>query len=384
MKKAILSIILFSMALGLVSCGSKNSASRDSGGYMAEDAMMDEPVEAGAYKSSEGFASGAANMSADMDFAEESADSEAPESVGEGEASGAKASKRKLITNVNLETESDDVEGFSKSIENRIQALGGYVESSNVYSGSGNYDNYYNNTSKSADITARIPAEKLQEFLKEVDGSSNIVRKSVNTRDVTLEYTDTEAHERALAAEQKSLEAMMEHAETIEDILSIQTQLTDVRYRLDSIRSQLRTYDNDITYATVYISVTETKKFTVTKEETAWERIRKGFVDNLIEVMDAVSDFIIYFLTHIPAFIMLGLIIFVFVMVIKRIRNTSRKKKEAKNRSAASGETVSFRENPAEVRTKGGIFPGKKPQQNEAPQQNADPDNSESSGDSDK
>ena len=334
MKKYLVSLLTVLTAFALVSCG---SSKRDAGSY-AEAPMA--AAEAAAAYDTGNYSENSAVLKS-VDYADEEAEiSEAAtseggsESVGEEGAESVKQSKRKLITTVNLETESDDVEGFSKNMEKRIVSLGGYVESSNVYSGSGNYDNYYDSSSKSAEITARIPAEKLPEFLNDVDGSSNIVRKSVNTRDVTLEYTDTEAHERALSAEQKSLEKMMEHAESIDDILAIQTQLTDVRYRLDSIRSQLRTYDNDITYSTVYISVTETRKFTVTKEETAWEKIRNGFTENLIEVMDAISDFIIYFITHIPAFIVLVIVIFILVRVAKRISRSRKEKKEKRERKA--------------------------------------------------
>ncbi len=348
MKKYLVSLLTVLTAFALVSCG---SSKRESAAYREEPMAAAEA--AGAYDMGNYNENSAVLKS--VDYAEEEAaeiseagSSEGSESVGEGGAESAKQTKRKLITTVNLETESDDVEGFSRNMEKRIVSLGGYVESSNVYSGSGNYDNYYDSSSKSAEITARVPADKLSEFLNDVDGSSNIVRKSVNTRDVTLEYTDTEAHERALSAEQKSLEKMMEHAESIDDILSIQTQLTDVRYRLDSIRSQLRTYDNDITYSTVYISVTETKKFTVTKEETAWEKIKNGFTENLIEVMDAVADFIIYFLTHIPAFIVLAIVIFVIFRVVKRISRSRKEKKEKKVKKEEPVKAEPVKEEPTE------------------------------------
>ena len=154
---------------------------------------------------------------------------------------------------------------------------------------------------------------------------------------MTLEYTDTEAQERALSAEQKSLENMMAHAETMEDIIAIQSQLTDVRYRLDSIRSQLRVYDNDISYSKVYINVTETSEFTVTEEETTWDRIRNGFVDNLLSVMEAVTEFIIWILTHIPVLVLLGIIVFVLIMVIRRIIKADNKRRAAKAAGKTNG-----------------------------------------------
>ena len=320
MKKKITALLTVMLMLFLTACGSsKENASYD---YAAAGRMM-EDAEAPVYEKS------AVDFSYGDDYeAEESAISEgdeAPEEVGEGEGAGQKKNSRKLITTVNISSESDDVEAFAKRIEDKVTFLGGYIESSNIYAD----NDRYGSNSKSADIRARVPADQLETFLKDVEGNSNITSRSTSTEDVTLSYADTEAHERALELEQKSLERMMEMAETVEDIMAIQTQLTDVRYRLDSIRSQLRTYDNDITYSTVYISITETTKFTVTEEETLLDRIKNGFTENLIDVMDAVTEFIVWFITHIPALVLFAVIVLVIILVIKRIASAGKRKKTA-------------------------------------------------------
>ena len=63
-----------------------------------------------------------------------------------------------------------------------------------------------------------------------------------------MDYKDEEILDRreALKAEQKSLMDMLEHADTVEAIITIQSRLTDVRYELESYESQLRVYDNRI------------------------------------------------------------------------------------------------------------------------------------------
>ena len=343
-------ILAVLLAAVLTGCGSSKSAtSADSGAYVSKSRGAENP----------GYAAEEAAYAADSaDYNAEAYEeaAESPESsaggenavLNEGEAENNAKSSRKLITTADVSTETDDVEAFVSNTEKKIEALGGYVESSSIY----NDSDYYRDSYKSADITARIPSDKFKEFMNDVEGSSNVTSRSINTRDVTLEYTDTEAQERALSAEQKSLENMMAHAETMEDIIAIQSQLTDVRYRLDSIRSQLRVYDNDISYSKVYINVTETKKFTVTEEETTWDRIRNGFVDNLISVMDAVTEFVIWILTHIPVLVLLGIIIFVIIIVMRRIIKADNKRREAKaagkmNRKVKSetkGETVIMNE----------------------------------------
>ena len=332
MKKGLLFLFIAVFVLSAAGCGSKSSDNADAGGaYMADTEPVMEKSAAydsmnfGGYEDAE--AAGDYYEEGDSGYNEEAG----PESVNEGDAA---KSNRKLITTVNISTETDDVEGFADRIEKKVNALGGYLESSNIYS---DKDYYGNNNTKSADITARIPANRLEEFLNDVDGNSNITSRNRSTEDVTLQYTDTEAHERALTLEQQSLEEMLMKAETIDDIMAIQSRLTDVRYRLDSIRSQLRTYDNNVNYSTVYLNVRETKEFTVTKEETVWERISKGFVDNLLDVMDAIAEFLIWFITHIPSLILFGVVVFVIGFIIKLIISSNKKNGEKKKKQPFNG-----------------------------------------------
>ncbi len=350
MKKGLLFLFITVFVLSAAGCGSsKRSDNADAGGaYMAESAPAAaksaayDSVNFGGYEDAE--EAGDYYEEGDSGTGEDAG----PESVNEGDAA---KSNRKLITTVNISTETDDVEGFADRIEKKVNALGGYLESSNVYS---DQDYYGNKNTKSADITARIPANRLEDFLNDVDGNSNITSRNRSTEDVTLQYTDTEAHERALTLEQQSLEDMLMKAETIDDIMAIQSRLTDVRYRLDSIRSQLRTYDNNVNYSTVYLNVRETKEFTVTKEETVWERISKGFVDNLLDVMDAIAEFLIWFITHIPSLLVFGAVVFAIVFIIKLII-VSNKKDKIKKKMAVNGankkapaNTAAAAEKPAE------------------------------------
>ena len=70
-----------------------------------------------------------------------------------------------------------------------------------------------------------------------------------------------QSHKKALLAEQESLLSMMEQAESIEDIIAINEQLTDVRYQIESMESQLRTYDNQVDYSTVNLYIDEVERY---------------------------------------------------------------------------------------------------------------------------
>ena len=54
-----------------------------------------------------------------------------------------------------------------------------------------------------------------------------------------------------------------------------------MRYQLESMESQLRTYDNRIDYSTVELTITEVRKYSPPQEATVWQRIESGFMKSL-------------------------------------------------------------------------------------------------------
>lgn len=71
----------------------------------------------------------------------------------------------------------------------------------------------------------------------------------------------------------------LEQAESIEEMMTIESRLSDIRYQLESMESQLRTYDSQIEYSTVSLYISEVVELTPveTKEQTTWERISEDF-----------------------------------------------------------------------------------------------------------
>ncbi len=231
---------------------------------------------------------------------------------------------RKLITTVNISAETDDMDTSLSAIDKKVSELGGYTEKSDIYNGS-----YSSHVSRNASLTIRIPAARLDEFIQVVEGGNNITNKSVNVDDVTLSYVDTESRKNSLRTEEKRLLDIMEQAETVEDIITIEDKLASVRYEIESIESQLRSYDNKVDYSTVYLNLDEVKTFTPVEKESAITRMGNGFMESFSEVIDAIVEFFIWVVVHIPQLILL-LIVVLIIVIICRIIAVSSKKRRAK------------------------------------------------------
>ena len=116
----------------------------------------------------------------------------------------------------------------------------------------------------------------------------------------------------------------------MEDLLAIEDRLAEVRSELESTTSQKRLYDNQIDYATVYLSIDEVQEYTPVEEPGIWERITKGFRDNLKGVGETIVNVLVWFITSLPTLIVLAVVILAVVLVIRPLRRRRKAAKEAK------------------------------------------------------
>lgn len=240
----------------------------------------------------------------------------------------AQTASRKLIKTVDLYTETEQYDELLAELETQITALGGYVEYRYQYNG-----NQYADTDlqrRSCNLTVRIPADRPDSFVGKVGEVSNIVNKEERVEDVTLRYVDLESHRNALATEQERLLELLEQAETVEDLITIESRLSEVRYELESMESQLRTLQNQVSYSTVNLNVQEVKRLTPTEEKGIWGRIRQGLSDNLyrlgIDLQNALVGFVINLPYIVCWLIVIVILFFVCRFVWKLYRRRSAKK----------------------------------------------------------
>lgn len=304
-------------------------------GAKANDAMMESAVNGGGYF--------AADM-ADGDYYYSK--SEAPEmesvtssslrgeygsdgfgltdKVGGGETELYNAESEKLIRTVSMQLQTKEFETLLTYLEGRVAELGGYIQNSQIY-GNG-MDSY---GYRSASMTLRIPQSKLDSFVSGVSENATVVRKSENAENKTLEYADTEARLKSLQIEQERFLALLEKADTVENIIVLEQHLTDLRYEIESYASTLKLIDNKVNYSTVTIDVSEVKRIVpVEQDPTLFTRMKDGFADTWYDIKEGLADFAVWFVTNIIYLVIWAVVIVAAIVVAKKI-NKSRKAKRA-------------------------------------------------------
>ena len=270
---------------------------------------------------------------ANYDYAMEAA-AEAPMAMESGLSTGSGAEmreaavpeNRKWIVTVYLSAETENLDTLTANLDTQIASLGGYVENQSVYNGS-SYETYRR---RNANLTIRIPADKTDSFVESVGEFSNVTSQEKNREDITLTYVATESRMKALQTEETRLLELLAQAETMEDLLTIEERLTDVRYELESVTSQMRLYDNQVDFATIHLNISEVKEYTPVEEPTFWERITKGFADSIEGVGEGIVDFIAWVIIASPYLVIYGILLVVVIFLARRIRRSCKARKEAR------------------------------------------------------
>lgn len=238
---------------------------------------------------------------------------------------------RKLIRTINMSLQTESFDELTNGILADVDKFGGYVENSNIYLGG-----YNSGSGRNADITVRIPAEKVDEFLSRTYENTYVVSRNESTEDVSLRYSDLETRLSTLEAERDRLQELIGQAEDIESIIALEERLSNIRYELESIHTSLRSYDNRVDYATVWFYITEVKKIEPPAEKGFGERIRYGFATSTEKLGSALEDFAVWFLSNILTILFILALIFGQVMIVLAIVKGAKKRHlKRKNKMAA-------------------------------------------------
>ncbi len=235
--------------------------------------------------------------------------------------------ERKIIKNASLRYETRTYDDFLAGLSACIRTHGGFVQSQENYGGSLS-DTY---SQRSAYMTVRIPLDRYDMFMSEAGRLGLVTYKSESSQDVTMNYVDTESRIKSLQTEYDALLAILEKSEKLEDVITLQSRISEVTYELESYQSQLRKYDDLIAYCTVNIDVSEVERETPNvREMTFNEKITAGLDETFEDIRTDASDFAIWFVTSFPYFVIWAVFVIV-VLLILRVVLRCRRRRTPKN-----------------------------------------------------
>ena len=233
----------------------------------------------------------------------------------------------KIIYSAEARIETVDFDKSVSDVYVLLDAYGGFIENSYI-GGANYYQKYYDyQTYRNAQFTLRVPVSAFNTVIGALETLGNVTSRSSNAENITAQFTDNESRLATYRTEETRLLAMLEKADTVADMITIETRLSEVRYQIESITSQLKNWQNQVDYSTVNIWLDEVEKLSeqVPVKRSYWQQIGDGLTSTLKDIGRFFTELLKWLVVNLPILIILAAICVVIIIVVRRMRKKHRK-----------------------------------------------------------
>jgi len=158
--------------------------------------------------------------------------------------------KRMVVYTAEVELKVEELEEARAAVESKVRELGGYISESRSWS---------DRSGEWTRITAKIPVDHFESFISWVKKLGKLERESTRGYDVTMEYIDLQARLSNLKATEERLLKLLDRAETVEDVLKVEAELTRVRSEIESLEGRIKYLEHHTEMATVTVALHKPK-----------------------------------------------------------------------------------------------------------------------------
>lgn len=290
-KPLLLKLSVISLLMLFTSCNSSFSpSSPSSAGVQQITTAPEYPMEA----------SGVYNETADADYGL-SENSSAPNS-----------NEQKIVLNATLEYETTEFEATRSAVQKLAEKFGGKVSSS--------YQDFSIEDQRSVTYSFLIPSQQYQAFMLTAEEAGYMVRKSEGREDITTQYIDVDSRLNALHIQEENLLQLLEKAENIEDLITIQDKLSQVQYEIENYTSVQRMYDNSVEYSNISIYINEVTAITPDTAQPFASKLALAFKNSFSNFATMTQFFILGLVYNLPLLLLAAFVIFVGIFFFRKCR----------------------------------------------------------------
>src|SRR3954452_1883822 len=146
--------------------------------------------------------------------------------------------------------------------------------------------------SPSGSVTLRVPVQSFEATITEVRThvSGKVLEQQTAGEDVTSKYVDLQARLHSLQATRATYERLLSHADTIGDILAVQSRISDLQTQIEQLQGQLRVLNDETTFGTLTVTVSEagTVKTAVVHHQSRMSKAFHRSLDRFVGGIEAI------------------------------------------------------------------------------------------------
>ena len=218
---------------------------------------------------------------------------------------------RKIIVTYNLTLDTKEYNESINKINELLRGNSGYTQSLNESA----YGTRY------VTMVLKVPKDNAEDFVNGIAGteSINIIDRSIDSSDVTSQYTDNELRLKTQREKLERLYALQRDQKDLETLLKLEAEISDTIYEIEKIELDLKNLDSKIDYSTINLTLREISTSTSTTTKLS-------FIDRISAAIgDSIYDFTYFFENLIIAAIFLFPYIVLLVLIIILVRYIYRK-----------------------------------------------------------
>ena len=245
----------------------------------------------------------------------------------------------KMIYRANIDPPNTAYETSEAAISNLVRSFGGYFESRSLSNRSSGY--------RYSDCTVRVPAESFESFCNQVGEMCHVVYMSSSAENITKVYYDTDSRLKTAQIKLERLQKLLAQAENMEDIITIESAISETEWNIEDLSGTLRHYDALVDFATINVHVSEVYKYSDTEElpENFGDRLSSAMSRGWHSFVDGMADFAVALAYNWMWIILWAVIIAAAVTVVRKVRRRNGakieliKRKDSKNPDDKSDHT---------------------------------------------
>ena len=203
------------------------------------------------------------------------------------DSSGSVLEDQKIIYTGTLNLETTDFDSAAQALTTLADTLGGYLESSTVGNGGRSY--------RWAEYTVRVPADRFQSFLDQAGGLAHVTWQNTDLQNITETYYDTEGRLKTQQIKLERLQKLLAQAENMEDIITIESAISETEWNIENLSGTLRRYDSQVALSTITVNLQEVYKYSNTENvpESFGERIGSALTRGWSAFTDTVENILV-------------------------------------------------------------------------------------------
>ncbi len=211
---------------------------------------------------------------------------------------------QQLILNGTIDITVQDVDDIREEVNEYLDGIDGYIENSSFRTREDDI--------VVGDLTVRVPQDVFEDTMSFLEDLGEVDSRDTSSEDVTMEYVDLEARLNNLERQEERYLEILDEAEDIDDVLSVEEELTRVREEIETLTARLESLQNQISYSTIDIQITEEEAVEAQVEaeglEGLWERMSAAFTGSIDGVITGVTNLLVFLSGAFPYLVVLGIL----------------------------------------------------------------------------